>query len=120
MRALVAITVLAACSGQRNPPGPLPTQRAQPAEPAEPAEAPLTSLVGLWGGAVDFDSGPRGALRVERAASGWRAKLGAIDAPLTAAGDRLSGDLGTGTLRLRLTGERMTGHWVQPRTTADP
>jgi CubicO group peptidase (beta-lactamase class C family) len=120
MRALLAIAVLAACSGQRNPPGPLPTQRAQPAEPAEPAEAPLTSLVGLWGGAVEFDSGPRGALRVERAASGWRAKLGAIDAPLTAAGDRLTGDLGTGTLRLRLTGERLTGHWVQPRTTADP
>jgi CubicO group peptidase (beta-lactamase class C family) len=117
MRALLAIAVLAACSGQRNPPGPLPTQRA---EPAEPAEAPLTSLVGLWGGAVEFDSGPRGALRVVRTASGWRAQLGAIDAPLTAAGDRLTGDLGTGTLRLRLTGERLTGHWVQPRTTADP
>jgi CubicO group peptidase (beta-lactamase class C family) len=118
MRALVAITVLAACSGQRNPPGPLPTQRAQPAEPAEPAEAPLTSLVGVWGGAVDFDSGPRGALRVVRAVSGWRAQLGAIDAPLVAAGERLTGDVGTGTVRLRLTGERLTGHWVQPRTAA--
>jgi CubicO group peptidase (beta-lactamase class C family) len=116
MRALVAIAVLAACSGQRNPPGPPPTR---PAQPAEPTEAPLTSLVGVWGGAVDFDTGPRGALRVERTPSGWRAKLGAIDAPLATAGDRLSGDVGTGKLRLRITGERLTGHWIQPPTTAD-
>jgi hypothetical protein len=100
MRALVAITVLAACSGP-HPPGAQPTQPHQPAPAApvapvaQPAPEAVTSLVGLWGGAVDFDTGPRGALRVQRAPSGWRAQLGAIDAPLTAAGDRLTGDLGT-------------------------
>lgn len=123
MRALVAMTVLAAaCSGQRNPSGGQPTQPA-PAAPAaqvaQTAQAEVTSLVGLWGGAIDVDTGPRGVLRVQRAPSGWRAQLGAIDAPLTAVGDRLSGDVGTGKVRLRIAGDRLTGHWIQPRTAAD-
>jgi CubicO group peptidase (beta-lactamase class C family) len=122
MRALVAITVLAACSGPRNPPGAPPTQPA-PAAPvapdAPPAQEAVTSLVGVWAGAVDFDTGPRGALRVRRTPSGWRAQLGAIDAPLTAVGDRLTGDIGTGKIRIRIAGERLTGHWIQPRTAAD-
>lgn len=114
MRALIAITVLAAaCSGQRSAPG------ARVTPPAGTDQAELTSLVGLWGGAVDFDTGPRGALRVVPTASGWRAQMGAIDAPLAAAGEQLTGDVGTGKLRLRRTGERLTGHWIQPRTAAD-
>jgi CubicO group peptidase (beta-lactamase class C family) len=80
-------------------------------------------LVGLWQAKGRFGPDVAGRLVVERAEGAWRASVAGRTAGVRVAHDSVSFDLpdGSGAFIGRIEGrpERVTGHWIQPRTVGD-
>ncbi|TQF17557.1 serine hydrolase [Myxococcus llanfairpwllgwyngyllgogerychwyrndrobwllllantysiliogogogochensis] len=83
--------------------------------PADPAQA----LVGTWGSERVLGPEVRGELTLTRDAHAWRARIAGFDVPARLEGNAVSFILpgGQGELRGTLSddGQRISGHWIQPR-----
>lgn len=77
------------------------------------------ALVGLWAAKKRFGPDVRGTLTLVRDGATWRASIAGREAAVERQGDTLrftlAGDLGS--FRGRIEGDRIRGHWVQPRST---
>lgn len=75
-------------------------------------------ITGLWAAKKRFGPDVRGTLTLVQEASGWRAEIAGREATVTQAGDTLrfalAGELGG--FRGRIQGNRIRGHWIQPRS----
>ncbi|MCE9669843.1 beta-lactamase family protein [Myxococcus stipitatus] len=87
---------------------------------AAPARVdPAEALIGVWGSERVLGPQVRGELTLVRRGEVWRARIAGFDAPARVEGRKVSVVLpgGQGELRGALTedGQRVTGHWIQPR-----
>lgn len=78
-------------------------------------------LVGLWRAKRVFGPELSGPLTIAREGKGWLAEIAGRTATVRADGERLSFELPAqdGAFRGRVRGNRIIGHWIQPRTTTN-
>ena len=87
---------------------------------ALPLLAEEPNLTGLWAARKSFGPEVRGVLTLDRDGDTWRAEIAGRETAVRVDQEQLSFDLPAeeGSFRGRLQNERITGHWIQPRSVA--
>lgn len=82
------------------------------------AIALLGTLAGLWSSEQLLGPVIRGELTIDARGSEWRAMIGGHSVPVRRGEGRVEFELpnGAGEFRGRIAGDRISGHWIQPRT----
>jgi len=81
--------------------------------------APLHAddVVGLWAAKRYFGPDLKGNLTIERTGGGWRAEIAGRSAAVKVAKGEVTFEIPDGgSFRGKMEGDRITGHWIQPRT----
>jgi CubicO group peptidase (beta-lactamase class C family) len=93
----------------------VPVTRAQKTETQSARE-----LAGLWEAKRRFGPDVRGTLLVKQGKGGWRAEIAGLTVPANVSGEGVAFELpeGKGAFRGRFDSRRqkISGHWIQPRT----
>src|SRR5262249_53406105 len=89
--------------------------------PSTAADPSPQGLAGLWCAKRHFGPQLPGALDVRRNGDRWSAEIAGVRVPVRADGDRLSFETAgnQGSFRGQRIGDRIVGHWIQPRQIAN-
>jgi hypothetical protein len=89
--------------------------------PAVAAEPSPQNLVGIWRAKRRFGPEVYGALDIRRRADLWAAEIAGLHVPVHVDGEHLTFELSgsQGSFRGRRLGNRVVGHWIQPKTTSN-